>query len=259
MFRHDYPIAWAFHGNTLRWPHNVQPLPEADCSEPPFKEYPASPLVPLPQPKWPSVSLHQAIARRCSCRRFSGEALPLSTLSLLLAAAYGVQGRRVEEEREFLERPVPSGGALYPLELYLLAPRVGDLACGVYHYHALSHGLEQVRAIPLPRAMLTHIFMGQDYAAGAPAILVVTAMVQRLLWKYGDRGYRYLLLEAGHLAQNINLVCSATAAGSLNLGGFFDGELAVLLGLDLDREPPLYGIAVGLPSTDDRGLQRRPG
>jgi SagB-type dehydrogenase family enzyme len=85
---------------------------------------------------------------------------------------------------------------------------------------------------------------------------VITAALRDALERYGDRGYRYLLLEAGHVAQNVNLAGSALRIGTLDLGGFLDGQLAAALGLD--EQVPLYAVALGRPSTTDPQDVRRP-
>jgi SagB-type dehydrogenase family enzyme len=104
--------------------------------------------------------------------------------------------------------------------------------------------------------------MGQPVACDAGVVLLIAADVQRLLRKYGDRGYRYILFEAGHVAQNLNLVAGALGLGSCNLGGFFDQELGHLLQLDAESEIALYGVAIGVPesgSTDQlRGIEAAP-
>jgi SagB-type dehydrogenase family enzyme len=87
-------------------------------------------------------------------------------------------------------------------------------------------------------------------------VVVITAVPGRSLWKYGDRGYRYLLLEAGHAAQNLNLAAVEAGLGCCNLGGFFDEELAGLLLVDTEEEMPLYAVAVGVPASSDRDEQR---
>jgi SagB-type dehydrogenase family enzyme len=248
VFRDRHPLAWAYHKNTGRWPHNLQAPPEAPSPVPPFKEDCAAPAIRLPAPRPPSVSLADAIAGRFSCRRFAASPIGLGDLATLLATAYGVRGRVVLVEQEFLERPVPSGGGLYPLELYVLARNVDGLETGAFHYAALAHAVEPVRVLPLPEPFLAELFLGQPYAASGAAIVILTAVVERSLWKYGDRGYRYILLEAGHAAQNLNLMAIALGLGSCNLGGFFDDDLAGLLGLDDESEIPLYGIALGVPA-----------
>jgi len=257
MFREKHPIAWSYHRQTSRWPFNMHGLNPPDYQTPPFKEDLEAKTIDLPEPTLPELPLGEAIRARISCRRFDGEAVALTAMGNLLHAAYGVFGE-VELVGEFLERPVPSGGGLYPLELYVLAQNIGGLPGGVYHYVPLGHRLEEVHPHTLPRLMTSEMFLGQPYLIEAAAIVVIAAVVERSLWKYEDRGYRYLLLEAGHVAQNINLCSSAIGLGSLNLGGFFDEDLTRLLRLDLDREVVLYAVAIGKPETSDRAVVRQP-
>jgi SagB-type dehydrogenase family enzyme len=153
---------------------------------------------------------------------------------------------------ELCERPVPSGGGLYPLELYLVVRAVDGLVPGVYHYVAAAHALERLRDVALPERFVTYLFMNQAYFAEAALVAVLTAMPERSLWRYGERGYRYLLLEAGHVGQNLNLAAAALGLGTCNAGGFFDDELAGLLRADVEREVPLYAVAVGHPAPGTR-------
>jgi SagB-type dehydrogenase family enzyme len=165
----------------------------------------------------------------------------------VLSAAYGVTGVSRFGQLEYLNRPLPSAGGLYPLELFVIARNVTETPPGVYHYAVMGHGLEQRRDTVPPAALSTYLFMGQDVATQAQAVIVITAALARNLEKYGDRGYRYVLLEAGHCAQNINHAASGFKLGSCNLGGFFDRELADLLRVDIEAITPLYAIAVGVP------------
>jgi nitroreductase len=98
----------------------------------------------------------------------------------------------------------------------------------------------------------------QPYVGDASAIVLYTAVLERSLWKYTDRGYRYILFETGHVAQNVNLVAESLGLGSLNLGGFFDDQIAAFLGIDTDEEVPLYATALGVPADRDRSVIRRP-
>ena len=103
---------------------------------------------------------------------------------------------------------------------------------------------------------LESLFLGQPWVAKAHVVVIVTAVTARLLHRYGDRGYRYLLIEAGHVGQNLALVATASGLGSLSLGGFFDDDVSCMLGLDAAFELPLYGIALGVPDTADSALAR---
>jgi SagB-type dehydrogenase family enzyme len=256
--RERFPIAWAFHRNTSRWPYNLLAVPEGASPEAAFKEYPDAPLLPLPTPAVPARPLGDLLAERHSCRRFSDAPLTPAALGTLLGAGFGIRGSALLGPQELLERPFPSGGGLYPLELYPLILRSGEIPAGIYHYSAQCHALEQLRALALPAALVSRLLLGQPYAAHAAVVLVLAAAFERSLHKYADRGYRYVLFEAGHAAQNLNLLAASLDLGCLNLGGFFDSELADLLGLDPDIEAPLYAVAVGCPETSDRGLARQP-
>jgi SagB-type dehydrogenase family enzyme len=257
MFREDHPLAWLYHRGTSRWPFNMHGLNPATRETPLFKEDVEAATVELGAPTLPAATLAEVLGRRSSCRQFAPEPIEKEDLGNLLHSAYGVLGT-IDLWGEFCARPVPSGGGLYPLELYALSQRVRDLAGGVYHYVPLGHRLEVVRPDPLPRHMTSEMFLGQPYLVDAAAIMVLTAVVERSLWKYEDRGYRYILLEAGHVAQNINLCAEGLGLASLNLGGFFDEDLMALLKLSPDHEIVLYGVALGKAATTDPCERRRP-
>ena len=240
-------LAWTFHRNTCCWPHQMGVPTPSTVGIAAFKEYPNAPLIPLPAADIPPLPLRQAIQTRQSCREFAARALPLADLATLLHAGYGIQERVLVGEYELLTRPVPSGGGLYPLEIYLLVRQVAGLPAGIYHYAALGHGLELLAEVPVAATSLTNLFLGQTYAADAAVVIVLTAVMARTLQKYGDRGYRLILLEAGHVAQNLNLVATACGWGSVNLAGFFDAALAEVLDLDRADEIPLYALAIGWP------------
>ncbi len=254
-FRDGQPIAWTFHRATCRWLHNVIEPPESRAPMASHEDLDA-PLTRLPEPAPLDTGLGSLLRDRVSCRVYSSDPIPLRDLGTLLWAAYGSTGRAEFGPLEVTERPVPSGGGLYPLEVYVLARSVRDLAAGVYHYVPVHHGLERLRDEPLPRTFQTYLFMGQHWATDAAAVVVITGVPGRSLWKYGDRGYRYMLLEAGHAMQNLNLAAIGRGLGSCNLGGFFDDELAAVVRADIEGEFPLYAAAVGTPATPDRLEQR---
>jgi SagB-type dehydrogenase family enzyme len=241
-----------FHRHSSRLTHNA-PIPEADETPEPGKELPGSPWTALPPTRDLSVRLDEAVRRRASCRAFSEAPVPLADLSDLLHRGYGLLDGATAAPALFLRRPVPSGGAMYGLELYVLAQRIAGLAPGAYHFQPLGHGLEQVRKGALPPALATHLFLDQSYAAEAAGVVVITAMFRRSLKKYHARGYRYLLIEAGHVGQNLALAAVGLDLGACALGGFYDVELGQRLNLDLARELPLYALAFGRPDTSEGG------
>jgi SagB-type dehydrogenase family enzyme len=254
-FRDEQPLAWLYHRNTCRWIFNtLESGDEVHAPQPP-KEHPEAPSVALPR-LLPDDDLGVLLGDRATCRAFSESAPSLGALAVVLHSAYGVVDMSELGPLEFPDRPAPSGGGLYPLELYVIVRAIDGLDPGVYHYFPIGTLLEQLRDAEVPRQLLTYLFMGQFYAADAAAIIVTTAVPSRSLGKYGDRGYRYLLLEAGHVAQNINLAAASCGLGACNLGGFFDDELAGLLRLDVEEEMPLYATAIGIPRESSRAGRR---
>lgn len=245
-FAEDVPAAWTYHRSTARWLFNASSGAESPPVVP-GREDGALPWTPLPDGPALGVPLDEALRGRVSCRRFLAEPVALAALASLLRAGYGVDGRSGPVMQD---RPVPSGGGLYPLEITLLVRAVTGLQPGVHHYVPAADGLEQIRAIDLPSAFLTYLFMGQPWVAEAALVAVISFVGERSLTKYGDRGYRYALLEAGHLMQNVNLAASGLGLGCVNLGGFYDDELAALAGIDIQREFPLYCSAIGLPDAE---------
>ncbi len=211
----------------------------------PYKEYPNVPLIPLPEADFPDMSLGEAIKSRRSCRNYANTDIKLSELATILKTGYGIKGITIFENMEFFERMIPSGGGLYPLELYLIVNRLENVPQGVYHHSIRPPALEQITALEFHKFYISQLFMNQPYVADSGVILVVSSLFERNMKKYGDRGYRYMLYEAGHLFQNINLVATALGLGTLNLGGFFDHELAKLLKIDMEEEIPLYAMAIG--------------
>ncbi|SLN70233.1 Nitroreductase family protein [Roseovarius albus] len=241
----EHPLSWTFHRNTCRWAHNAQESSGSDDVPEPGAEYPDLPYTPLPEPQAIKEKFDDLINRRCSCRDFSDAPISQDAIATILHYGYGILGTDHWGTAEFLERPVPSGGGMYPLELYLLTRRVTNLEDGIYHYAPLSHGLEQVRAVTLPDPLIRYLFMGQYPVLTAAAIVIISAAPGRSMKKYGDRGYRYMLFEAGHIAQNMNLAACALGLETLNLGGFFDDEINRLCGAKRDEQLPLYAVAIG--------------
>ena len=242
-----YSIAWSFHTNTVRWEHNMLPLTEESAVIPSFKEYPDMPIFSLPDVPMPDAPLNRLLSGRHSCRDFESSSIRQEILSSILRSGYGIINKTFLKNVEFYERTVPSGGGLYPLDIYLIANNIEGLDAGIYHYSVLNHALEQIRKTTLPKFMITNLFMNQPYVSESAVVFIITSTVERNMVKYADRGYRYILFEAGHIAQNINLAALALGIGTLNLGGFFDTQVAALLNIDIEEEIPLYAIAAGHP------------
>jgi SagB-type dehydrogenase family enzyme len=201
--------------------------------------------VPLPERRPLAIALDDALERRASCRRFSGEPLPIDVVATLLAAAYGTGPEVDVDGATFPSRPVPSAGATYPLELHLVARSVTGVEPGSYRYVPGEHALAPTGSAAGFDA-LADVFLAQPYLTDASAILVLAGILERTTVRYGDRGYRYVLFEAGHAAQNVALAAAALETGALSLGGFIDEALAGFVSLRPDAVP-LYAVAVGPP------------
>jgi len=193
----------------------------------------------LPEPHLDGeLSVERALAQRRSVREFEREPLPLAAASQLLWAAQGVT-----HHRGF--RTAPSAGALYPLELYLVAGAVTGLAPGVYRYEPRRHRL--VRGVTGDaREGVARAALGQDWIAEAPAILVVGAVYERTARKYRERTARYVHIESGHAAQNVYLQAEALGLGTTIVGAFRDEELVRALGMPTEVKP-LAVLPVGRP------------
>ncbi len=207
-----------------------------------YKTYPAARKFELPEPQKPLFnSFLELLLKRRSIREFSPRNMPLHHLSYLLWASTGLQ--REEHGQEF--RTVPSAGALYPVETYIVANKVKDLSAGVYHYAIRGHSLEEIRSGYLG-FQLQEAALGQDMCANAQAVFVWTAVFPRSAWKYHQRVYRYVYTEAGHIAQNLALAAVSTGMGSCQIGAFFDDKVNAILEVDGIVESVIYMSVVGL-------------
>lgn len=193
-------------------------------------------VVALPPPRLEGgMPLERALAERRSVREFAQGALALLQVGQLLWAAQGITTDGL--------RTAPSAGALYPLEVYLVAGEVRDLAPGIYRYLPAKHALQQLVAGDMRRPLCAAALAQECVAAGA-AVVVFAAVERRTTRKYGVRGVRYVHIEVGHAAQNLALQAVALGLGSVTVGAFDDAAVARLLNLPRG-EAPLYLMPVG--------------
>jgi SagB-type dehydrogenase family enzyme len=191
----------------------------------------------LPEPKYDSkVSVEKAQLGRRSIRNYADEAMTLADVSQLLWAAQGITDPAGY-------RTAPSAGALYPLEVYLVAGKVGSLPAGIYRYKPRGHELLKVMDGD-KRVELANAALGQTALKQAPATLVLTAFYERTTQKYRERGIRYVHMEAGHAAQNICLQAVSLDLGTVVIGAFHDEDIKKVMQLG-GSEEPLYLIPFG--------------
>jgi SagB-type dehydrogenase family enzyme len=152
---------------------------------------------------------------------------------------------------EYFLKTSPSGGARHPVEVYPLVLRVETLEPGVYHYSVRNDALRRVRA-GLHEDELVRAFAGFRWFADAPIAFVMTAVLERSMWKYRhSHAYRVLLLDAGHLGQTFHLICTELGLAPFTSAALNDAFIEDLLGLDVSREVALYGAATGWPLKTD--------
>jgi len=206
-----------------------------------FKSYPDAPRVKLPKPpQEDGPGLWKTMELRESVRSFSSAPISLDTLARLLWSVGGVR----KEEWGFLFRTVPSAGGLYPIETYIMANRVEGLDRGIYHLHIPTFSLELVKSGDHSPA-LTHAALDQKMVMASAVTLIWTAVIDRCRIKYGERGFRYIYLDAGHAGQNLYLATTGRGLGCCTIGAFFDDEVNDVLGVDGVQETVLYMGVVG--------------
>jgi SagB-type dehydrogenase family enzyme len=206
-----------------------------------FKRYDGAKMTQLPKPDYRGLTVEEAMSKRHSVRQYKPEPLSLSQLSQLLFSAQGVTTGRGGQPA----RTAPSAGALYPFEVYVVASRVNGLPKGLYHYAAGEHGLELVREGDLHEQTMK-AGLSQESLGDAAAVIVLTAVFDRTCSKYGERGFRYVYIEAGHIAQNLCLEVVSLGLGSVTVGAFIDEEVNRLIGIDGMTEAAIYLHPVGV-------------
>ena len=188
--------------------------------------------VQLPEPDMDgSVPLESCIAKRRSVRRFSGEPLAIAQISQLCWAAQGIT------DRGSGHRATPSAGATFPAEIFLVTPD------GVFRYIPGPHALELVSDDDVRPGLCSACF-GQGFVKQAPLNVIIGMVPPRTTGHYGARGDRYIVLEAGHIAQNLHLQAIALGLDSVAVGAYHDNAVAEAVGLPADIEP-VYIVTIG--------------
>jgi SagB-type dehydrogenase family enzyme len=187
--------------------------------------------LPSPMPDG-NMSVAEAIKQRRTIRSFMNRALSLQQFSKILWAAQGIT------ERGGFKRAAPSGGALYPADVYAVVGNKGvaDLTPGVYRYDCSDHSTEKI-VDGDRRTEVADASVKQMWMATAPVLFVVTVQYSRITTKYGDRGIRYALIEVGHIGQNIFLQCQASGLAAGIVGAFHDNKVARVINAPRNHEP----------------------
>ncbi len=208
----------------------------------PFKEYPeAERIFSLPDSRPESrAAFWEVLARRRSERSFTDSMLSFDELALLVFATQGITAHY----KGYLFKAAPSAGALYPIETYLMVNRIDGLPKGVYHLNIAKNGLELLRTEDMA-GQLTAAALGQSMVTHSCVTFIWTAIPGRSKWKYRERAYRYIYLDAGHIGQNLYLAATALNLGCCTIGAFFDEEINSIIGVDGVNETTVYLGVVG--------------
>jgi len=226
----------------------LSPPPQARGERPPPLELAApegAKRLALPQPDaldLAPLDFAKLLRERASLREYSREPLSLDELAFLLWATQGV---KAVDAPYATFRTVPSAGARHALEAFVVANRVEGLAPDLWRYMALSHEIVLVDDARDVAARAVEACHGQRFVASSAATVVWAAVPERMTWRYSERGWRYLLLDAGHACQNLYLAAEAMGGGACAIAAFDDAALDRLLGLDGETAFAIYVAAVG--------------
>jgi SagB-type dehydrogenase family enzyme len=213
-----------------------------------LKHYKIFPKIKLPTwdelPK-NEITFDDVIASRRSIREFADTEISLEELSKILYQSYGVTGEiTLQGGIKQNLRAAPSAGGLYPAEVYLAVRKVAGLKPGIYHYNVPNHELEVLTTAD-PIEELYEACLQQEPARQSSVIILMSAVFQRTKRKYNERGYRYALLDIGHLGENIYLACTAQGMAIVTTSGFYDDQINDLLNIDGVDESAVYLAFIG--------------
>lgn len=208
-----------------------------------------APQIELPQADGNVLgNLRDALLERSSCRAFTGSPLPLEKLASILFYSTAVTTVRQDSLGiAWGHRCAPSGGALFPIDTYCIALNVEQLAPGCYYHDPHTHSLALLAEGDFRRSLANATYLHTTLET-ASACIVLVANFPRMKFKYGERTYRFALIETGHIAQNMLLAAPALQLGAVPVGGFVDDDLNAILALDGIDQAALYAIIVGHPA-----------
>jgi SagB-type dehydrogenase family enzyme len=230
-------------GGVVRIPHDRREWPD-EWRTTHYKSYGSLPVLELPKPER-DAPFFALLQDRKSGRNFSGTGMSLQTLSALLAHSCGELPNGIETGQT--RRVHPTGGVRFPIEAYPLVFLPGEgLPAGIYHYNIERHGLDVLHERSFAAADIAPLFASAyGWIQDAAMALILTAVFQRTKHKYGERGYRYILLEAGHIGQNVYLSSQSLGLNCCAMGGTRDEEIEKLLDIDGVTESLVYALIVG--------------
>lgn len=238
-----WPASRVYHRDSALGPAWTPMLTDAEVEaltlDLAYKNYPDAPRVSLPRPASLDAGLEAVLHARKTEREYAPEPLDIEQLAKLMEFGCGVT-----HPQAVPRRAAPSPGALYAVEAYPMGFNVAGLSPGVYHYAPLDHALELVAVLADDEP--ARAFMPKDfYEEHPPLVIALTTVFERVQAKYLERGYRFALLEAGHIAQNMLLAATAMGLAAAPIGGFWDDPFNAALGLNPTQEAVVYALVFG--------------
>ncbi len=190
----------------------------------------------------PKADFFDVLRNRHSSREFSGKPIPKDVLSQLLLYACGALGREVGGVPT---RSYASGGGLFPIEIYpIVLSGDADIPSGLYHYNVREHAFDVLSQKVFTKDEIGRMFV-YDWVQDASVALVMTAVFARNQVKYGERGYRYILVETGHIGQNVYLTAEALGLRCCAMAGVHDVQVERLLNIDGVSESTVHSVILG--------------
>lgn len=193
------------------------------------------------------VSFDKVLYKRISTREYKNKQLTTKILSTLLFFSSGIKSI-MNDDWSLSRRFYPSGGARYPLEVYVVLYNNTELEKGIYHYNVKQHSLEILERGDFTKELQEGL--SPTWMSNANMTIFITSVFGRNQTKYGERGYRLILAESGHLAQNVCLIASALNLGCCALGGYIDSVTNNMLDVDGVNESVIYSMIIGFPKDD---------
>jgi SagB-type dehydrogenase family enzyme len=227
---------------------NLSPSGQQQGLPQPSLELPCDPRlqrIALPAPgeiKIPDISLRSAVEKRISRRDYAKQTLSLMEFTYLL---WMTQGVKQVKEGKLTNRIVPSAGARHAFETYLAVNMVDGLQAGLYRYLALTHELVALHHEPDFANRLKVACRNQEHVLSSAVTFIWVSVLERMTWRYSERSYRYLFLDAGHVCQNLYLAAEQVDCGVCAIAAFDDDEVNNLLGLDGERMFATYLASLG--------------
>ncbi len=247
VLKKKWSVAKQFHSNTSlstlsskyipyeKWPEKWKTIH--------YKEYIRSEKTTLIVPRKPlQGSVITSLKNRTSNRESCGKPLSYTRLSQIIY--YSCGAKSIPVRTNDTKRFYPSAGARYPVELYIVPHNIQSLGDFSYHYNIKRNHLEKLYQIPNFKKFIKKTIQ-QDWVFKCSCLIIMTAVFDRTKVKYGDRGYRYCLIESGHIAQNFSLMCSALGVGMCAIGAFSEEKIEKHLDLDRSKESPIYLLSIG--------------